>query len=444
MQVLTRAGGHHEVRTTPPGALWPASPWDIAPPSNGMAGSGPGGPVSERRVRGIGAVYACGSVLCDGLATLPIRQFEGQGADRKEVEPSQILYDPWPEITDMDFRVMGQWGLGIRGNFIARVTDRDRLRYPSQLQPLDNDKVTVDRNTKTGMLEYRVSGESQPVRADDIVHMRNIVRPGNVLGLNPIEELRLTWALASGADAYAAQFFTNAALPLGTITVEGDLDETQTLAMAQQWMQMHQGVGSAHLPAVLTGGAKWNQLAINLADAQFVEARQMSRSEIAMIFRIPPHMISDVDKSTSWGSGIEQQELGFLRNTLGGYIRRWEIALSRCTPPGQYVEFDLRRRLRGDSVQRAAVIVGLVNAGVINRNEARVLFEDLPPADGLDAFLQPLNMGEAGTFAPPVLPKGSTSAPTAPSKRDLSQLAAIVDDVQRMLVMADSAVPAAA
>ena len=438
---LRTANGLVEYRTTPPGALWPASPWDIAPPTNGQVGSGIGGAVSERSVRGIGTVYACLSVLYDGVGTLPIRQFRGSGADRVEVDPSPVLYDPWPEVTDMDFRGMGTWGLAARGNFFGRVTDRDRLRYPTQLQPLDNDHVEVRRNQKTGMLEYRVQGETQPIPPDDVFHIRNIVRPGSVVGLNPIEELRLTWALAAGADAYAAAFYTNSAVPAGIISVEDDLSEEQTLALRDAWLQMHQGISKAHLPAVITGGAEWHQVALNLDDLKFIESRQMSRSEITMIWRIPPHMVSDTDRTTSWGSGIEQQETGFVRNTLGGYLRRWEIGLSRVLPAGEYCEFDLRKRLRGDSVQRAAIIVGLVNAGVINRNEARILYEDLPPMDGLDAFLQPLNMGEAGTFAPPILPKGSTSAPPPSETRSAATLTSIVDDMHRLLALRDIGVP---
>lgn len=437
MQLLTADGRNLERRTTPPGSLWPASPWDISPPTNGQMGSGVGGAVSERTARGLSAFYSCLSVLYDGLATLPIRQFQGVGAARVEVDPSPVIYDPWPEVTDLDFRGQGTWGLAARGNFIARVTDRDKRRYPTQLQPLDNDRVDVRRNTKSGALEYWVQSETEPIPIDDVFHIRNIVRPGSVMGLNPIAELRLTWALAAGADSYAATFFSNASLPNGVITIPDDLSEEQGLALRDQWQQMHQGINKANLPAVLTGGAEWHQLAVNLEDAQFIESRQLSRSEVAGVFRIPPHMIGDVDRTTSWGTGVEQQETGFVRNVLGGYIRRWEIALSRCLPAGQYVEVDLRRRLRGDSVQRAAVIISLVNAGVINRNEARVLYEDLPPADGLDKFLQPLNMGEAGTFMPPLLPKGSNSAPTAPETRSFSTLSSIVDDMHRLLALRD-------
>ena len=432
-----------EKRTTPPGSLWPASPWDIAPPTNGQFGGGIGGS-SERRARGIGAFYACLSVLYDGVSTLPLRQFQGSGPNRQEIDLSPVVYDPWPEITDMDFRGMATWGLAARGNFFGRIVARDKQKYPMLIQPLDNDSVSVDRNRDTGRLEYRLQGKTEPIKADDIIHVRNIARPGAIMGLNPVEELRNTWALAAGADSYAAAFFTNGALPNGIITVGEDLSEEQALAMRDQWLQMHQGIGNAHMPAILTGGAEWHQISVNLDDLKYIESRQMSRSEICSVFRIPPHMIGDVEKSTSFGRGIEQQETTFVRNTLGGYIRRIEIATSRCLPPGQYVEFDLRRRLRGDSVQRAAVVVALVNAGVINRNEARILYEDLQPGGPeLDAFLQPMNMGEAGVFAPPVLPAGSASAPKAGSEvRSLEQLTTIVDDMHRLLALRDIDTPA--
>lgn len=426
---LRTANGLVEHRTTPPGSLWPASPWDISPPTNGQMGGGVSGASNERKARSVGTFYACLGVLYDGVGTLPLRQFTGTGEDKKEVDLAQVVYDPWPEITDLDFRGSATWGLAARGNFIGRVTDRTgKGRWPSQIQPLDNDRVDIQRNNTTGALEYRLQGENKVIQAPDIVHVRNITRPGGILGLSVVEELRLTWTLASNADAYAATFFANGSLPTGFLSVEEDLSEEQALAMLDQWKQMHQGVVNANQPAVLTGGAEWHQISVNLTDAQFIAAREYSATEVASIFRIPPHMIGLVDKTTSWGTGIEQQEMGFVRNTLGGYLRKLEIALSRCLPAGQYVEFDLRKRLRGDSVQRAAIIVSLVNAGVINRNEARVLFEDLPPAPGLDAFLQPMNMGEAGTFMPPSLPKGSTSAPVLTESRRLPELSALVED----------------
>ena len=388
MQLLTADGRNLERRTTPPGSLWPASPWDISPPTNGQMGSGVGGAVSERTARGLSAFYSCLSVLYDGLATLPIRQFQGVGAARVEVDPSPVIYDPWPEVTDLDFRGQGTWGLAARGNFIARVTDRDKRRYPTQLQPLDNDRVDVRRNTKSGALEYWVQSETEPIPIDDVFHIRNIVRPGSVMGLNPIAELRLTWALAAGADSYAATFFSNASLPNGVITIPDDLSEEQGLALRDQWQQMHQGINKANLPAVLTGGAEWHQLAVNLEDAQFIESRQLSRSEVAGVFRIPPHMIGDLSRATF--SNIEHQSIEHVTDTIRPWCIRLESEFKRKSftarerQQGYYVEFALDALLRGDSLTRALVQNRKISMAQLTPNEARR--QDNMPATSSDTF----------------------------------------------------------
>jgi HK97 family phage portal protein len=165
------------------------------------------------------------------------------------------------------------------------------------------------------------------------------------------------------------------------------------LALAQQWIATHGGPGKAHLPAVLTGGAKFNPISINPKDSQFLESMQYSASAISgMIFRVPPHMIGIVDRSTSWGTGIEQQESGFVRNTLGRYIGAMDEAMTEAAPGGNYVRFDLDERLRGDKLARSQAHALDLAAGWMNADEVRDSEDMAPMPDGQGKFFHtPIN-----------------------------------------------------
>jgi HK97 family phage portal protein len=181
---------------------------------------------------------------------------------------------------------------------------------------------------------------------------------------------------------YAGAFYQNSAMPSGVILSDEDFDEEEAKAWKRGWMQMLGGIGQAQSPAVLTGGAKFQPITITPEQAQFLQSRQYSASVISgQIFRVPPHMIGIVDRTTSWGTGIEQQEMGFVRNTLIGYLSRGEDALTAVHPPGQFVRFDLSERLRGDRLQRAQAATLEIASGYLLPDEARAQ-EDRPPLPG--------------------------------------------------------------
>jgi phage portal protein BeeE len=172
----------------------------------------------------------------------------------------------------------------------------------------------------------------------------------------------------------------------------GDLSEEETLAMAVDWKMAHQGIGNAQYPAILTAGAEWKTVSIAPDDAQFLETRSFQRSDIASFFRIPEHMLGIQDKTSSWGTGIEQMDIGFMVNTLQPWINRIEAYMSRLLPPNQVAKFDLTGRMRGDSGQRASYYTTMINAGLMSGDEARA-FEDLPPLPNGEGqiFYRPTN-----------------------------------------------------
>ena len=195
----------------------------------------------------------------------------------------------------------------------------------------------------------------------------------------------------------AGAFFANSARPDGVIQVKGDLDINETKAMKANWLEAHQGINRGFLPAILTGDATFQPITMSLVDVQFLEMMQYSASVISgMIYRVPPHMLGMVDKDTSWGAGIEQQELGFVRNTLLIWLAKWEDLMTTWLPPRQFVTFDLSTRLRGDTLQRfsayqIARVAGFMSNYDIMKAEHMTLPTDPETVAQLSDYTAPLN-----------------------------------------------------
>jgi HK97 family phage portal protein len=189
----------------------------------------------------------------------------------------------------------------------------------------------------------------------------------------------MAFGIAIAQDRFVESFYLNSANPMGVIEVPGPMDLPETRKMLRGWLAAHQGLNKANLPAILTEDAHFKPITISPADSQLLEALQFSESCISgRIFRIPPHMVGMVDRTTSWGKGIEQQERGFVTNTLVGYLVRGSEAMTSVHPPGQYVSFDTSERLRGTALERAQTgSLGML-AGWVCADDVRDTF-DLPP-----------------------------------------------------------------
>jgi len=165
--------------------------------------------------------------------------------------------------------------------------------------------------------------------------------------LSPIGLVRQTVGLALAAEEYGARFFGQDARPGGVIEVPLELSDTAFARMKSQWNALHAGVQRSHLMAILEGGAKWNTVGLAPEDAQFLLTRRFEVSEIARIYGVPPHLIGDTDRSTSWGTGIEQQTIGFVVYTLRPWVVREEKVTRRgllqLADPNLYME-DVSRR----------------------------------------------------------------------------------------------------
>ena len=348
--------------------------------------------VSDLAAMQLVAVNACVRLLADSVAGLPIDAYRKRGNIRESVNPvPSLIADPFSGLTTFE----GMWQtvacLALKGESLAVIMSRDRFEFATSILPIHPDCWTVEADRDTGKPVYKVEGERVPT--EDVVHIRRFSLPGELHGLSPIAAARQGIGLGLAAERYGARFFADSANPSSVLETDQDLTEEQALRNQQAWIDSH---GGRRRPAMLSGGLKWRPISITPEESQFLQTRSYQRSEIAMLFGIPPHMIGDTEKSTSWGTGIEQQGIGFVTYTLTNWLNPIESAFSKLLPRGQYARLNVNALLRGDMKARFDAYVSARNAGWLNVNEIREL-EDRAPVPNGDDYIQPLNMGPLGS-----------------------------------------------
>ena len=367
----------------------------------------------------LSAFYACVTLLADTIASLSIKAYRQVGQARIEVDPQPRLFQgsgPYPETTWFEWLWMLLESLVVTGNGFGYVTSRDVDGRPAAIMPVHPDVLSVTVENQPGTqwpdVVYRVNGAKVPV--GNVVHLKRYPIAGSALGLSPIQKAASAVGLGLAAERYGLNYFRDSANPSSVLESDLSLDEEQTKRLQQQWIASH---GGKRRPAILSGGVKWRPIAISPNESQFLETRQFQRSEIAMWFRIPPHMIGDTTKVTSWGTGLEQQSIGFVTYTLRPWLTCIEQALSMLLPRGQFAKFNIDGLLRGDVKSRwEAYRIGR-DTGVYSVNDLRAM-EDLPPIDDGDGRLQPMNFVPLG-YDPPEPPEPAD--PTAEDSQPESE-----------------------
>jgi HK97 family phage portal protein len=353
-----------------------------------------GASVTDRTALGLTAFYACVRLLADVTASLPWDAYRKRGEIRQEVEaPSPLLTSPSAEMDDFEFKHTVVTSLAIRGNCYGDILARDTLGYPIQIELLHPDEVRIDRDPDTGRRRWWRRGGLR--RMEDLFHIPFVRMPGSEVGLSPVGAARQSLGLGLAAQEYGGKWFRDGANPSGVLSTEQSLTMQQVQDTQRIWIASH---GGRRLPAVTQGGLKWQPISITPEESQFLETRQYSAVEVAQLMGVPPHMIGIVDRSTSWGTGIEQQSIGFVQYSLGpSYLSRIEKAITRCLPRGQFCKFNVNGLLRGDVKSRYEAYQIAVNNGWMNPDEIRAL-EERPPIPGGagQKFRQPLNMGPLG------------------------------------------------
>jgi HK97 family phage portal protein len=366
--------------------------------------------INEQNAHKMTAVYRAWALIAGTIGTLPLRTFAGiaPGEELWEGPAANLLLYPGGRdpVTGIAYPGaptatvffetmivhMLAWGNAyvvrvpsVLGN---RIVSLDLL-YPWRVRPIWVKKTPENPTGKAFMVDDDDQG---PMIAypKDVIHIR-AMGTDLLKGISPIGAARQALGVAVAAEEYGARLFGSGSLMSGILQTDAELDQETADRLKERWKAKMSGLGSAHEVAVMDSGVKWQSISIPPEDAQFLQTREFAVTEVARLYGIPPHMLMQVEKSTSWGSGIEEQGLAFSNYTLRPWLVRIEQALSNeLLPRGVNCRFQTAELLRGDVDQRYKAYQTAIMNGVMTPNEARAR-EGMHPLDGGESLMFPSN-----------------------------------------------------
>lgn len=358
--------------------------------------SGTGVEVTPSSAMRHAAVYACVKVLAESIGQLPLKVYR-DGGESKQREKShalqKLLRKPNEFQTGQEFWEQCVSHMKLRGNFYA-FTSRDANGLVLEMLPFRLGAVTP-KLRKDYSVVYEVSfqdGTTDVLGPSQVLHIKNPSVDG-VEGLSDIGQLRESIGLGIAMERHGSRLFKNGARPQGILRTAEILDDESFNRIKKSWDDAHGGIDNAHKTAILEAGLEYQGMSMNNQDAQFVDARGLTRSEIAGAFRVPPHKIGDLQHATF--SNIEHQAQEFVVDALMPIITRIEnrLRVSLFDPVDEdlFAKFTVSSLLRGDMKARADFYMKLQQAGALSPNEIRDL-EEMNPRDGGDIYLTPMNM----------------------------------------------------
>ena len=413
------------------------SPWGdfFFEPVSARTGSGMR--VSPDSALRLAAVYACVRVLSESLASLPLVIYQRRADGGKEKVTDHWLYRllakrPNRFQNPFEWREMLQGHLALRGNAYNQIITNAKGEVV-ELMPLHPDRIRLEL-LPSGEYRYRFTdrfGTESILPRGEVWHLRGLSSDG-LMGMSPIELARENLGMALAAQDYGARFFANDAKPTGGwIEFPGSFKDSEAKKVFRESYQQAQSGANRGKVLVLENGMKFHEVGVTNKDAQFLELRKFQITDVARLFRVPPHMIGDLDRATF--SNIEQQSLEFVMHTMTPWAERWEASIeSELLLEGDdiEVEFDFANLMRGDAASRASYYQSGIQNGWLTRNEARIA-ENLNPLEGLDEPLRPLNMVEESTAEDVALDTEQAEAPaqeaTEPSDEAAARLRALID-----------------
>ena len=382
-----------------------------------MGGSASGKQVNERTSMQMTAVYSCVRILSEAVASLPLNVYRYTDTGGKEKAINHSLYrllhdEPNPEMSSFIFRETLMTHLLLWGNAYAQII-RNGKGEVIALYPLMPDRMAVDRDSHGRLYyKYRKSNDDAPtmesgvvsLAPSDVLHVPGLGFDG-LVGHSPIAMAKNAIGLAIAAEEYGSKFYANGAAPSGVLEHPGTLKDPTRVR--DSWNSTFGGSSNSHKVAVLEEGMKYTPISISPNEAQFLETRKFQINEIARIFRVPPHMVGDLEKSSF--SNIEQQSLEFVKYTLDPWVIRWEQALYRTLLTEEekktyFFKFNVEGLLRGDYQSRMQGYATARQNGWMSANDIRELedLDKIPAELGGDLYLINGNMlplESAGAFA---------------------------------------------
>ena len=362
--------------------------------------------VSQDSAMRISAVWACVRVIAETIGSLPLGVYR-RNRDGRELDRNHALYyllhnSPNPDMTAFEFWELAAKCLCLSGNFYAQIFTNQRGDV-TELRPLSPSSMRVFRDPETGVLVYQHN--SQMFTSSDILHIPGLGYDGerDLTGYSPVSYMAQALGMTQDAEGYGANFFKNNATPPAYMTVPQALSN-EARGNLQSWlMDNYGGVRNAGKIGVLEQGAEIKTVAINHRDMQFLELRQYQKADICSIFRVPPHMIQDLTRSTN--NNIEHQGIDFATHTIRPWLTRIEkrINLQLFGPREAaiyYAEFNMDALLRGDAASRANYYSAMRNIGALNANEIRSKENMNPYAGGELSLVQGamVPVSQAGAF----------------------------------------------
>ena len=382
-----------------------------------MGGTTSGKTVTERSAMQMTAVYSCVRILAEAVAGLPLHlyKYTDDGGKEKAIDHPlyRLLHDePNPEMSSFVFRETLMTHLLLWGNAYAQIIRNGRNEIIA-LYPLMPNKMSVDRDENGHLFYTYYRGPDEAIKnkdlavtlqPSDVLHIPGLGFDG-LVGYSPIAMAKNAIGMAIACEEFGAKFFANGAAPSGVLEHPGTIKDPSRVREA--WQSQFGGSSNSGKVAVLEEGMKYTPISISPEQAQFLETRKFQINEIARIFRVPPHMVGDLEKSSF--SNIEQQSLEFVKYTLDPWVIRWEQSLMRALLAADekavyFVKFNLEGLLRGDYQSRMnGYAIGRQN-GWMSANDIRELenLDRIPAEEGGDLYLingNMLPMRNAGAFA---------------------------------------------
>lgn len=342
-------------------------------------------------------VFACTKVLSEAIGQLPLILYK-RLARGKERAKDHYLYPilhslPNSELTSAEIRMILMGHAVIWGNAYAQLI-RNGAGQIVEWWPLNPSLMTVQR-APNGKLVYEYNSQADGhivFLKDEIFHLRGFGGDG-MGGYSVIKQARIMFEGVEATSSYGSKFYENGARPGMIMQHPGKLSQKAYEKLIDSWEARHAGIANSHRIAILEEGMTVAEVGIPPSDAQFLETRRFQRAEISALFRVPLHMINDLERSAF--SNIEQQSLEFVIYTLGPWLALWEQAIYRdffteLERKRYFAEFLVDGLLRGDTLSRYQAHQIAILGGFLTPNEAREM-DNRNPLDGGDDLLLPMN-----------------------------------------------------
>lgn len=377
--------------------------------------------VNQMTVLGLPAVWRAMALTASVPAALPFDAFKAVGAARElmgdRTQAQQLMANPHPDMTRFEFwqtvhmqrRGWGNAYLFKNKNGAGQTVNFWHV-HPSTVQV---GRPGGSRSPKVFLVNDPDYG-TEVYTENEILHLPGMGYDG-ICGVSPIRAMKESVGLGLAAQEFGARLFGSGTLASGVLQTEQRLTQKQAEALQSRWQQKHRGLQNAHETIVLDKGAKFTPLTIPPEDAQFLQTRHFQIAEVCRWFGIPPFLMFETEGSTSWGTGLEQQALAWVKFDLSTDLVPVEQRVSRLLYPSPaYAKHNVEGLLRGDTAARAAFYTAMWNIGVLSTNEIRAL-EEMSPVEHGDVRYRGLNMGELGTADTASTSTTSTTTTSTPA-----------------------------